>query len=164
MGRSELRTLFLAAAVAGAGCASTAGGVVALSQDTYLIARTHYGGIFADMGQFKSDVLRDANDFAASRGKVAAPIYLQQTDPAPGRMPRIEYQFRIVDGSDPLARGQSLTPDNVKREKIDLNIKQQSEPQAKDTYGELLKLDDLRKRGVITEAEFEEQKKRLLSR
>ena len=30
-----------------------------------------------------------------------------------------------------------------------------------DVYTELLKLDDLRKKGIITEAEFEAQKKRL---
>jgi hypothetical protein len=29
-------------------------------------------------------------------------------------------------------------------------------------YTELIKLDDLRKRGIITEAEFEAQKKKLL--
>ena len=33
---------------------------------------------------------------------------------------------------------------------------------APDVYTELLKLDDLRKRGIITEAEFEVQKKKLL--
>jgi putative oligomerization/nucleic acid binding protein len=32
----------------------------------------------------------------------------------------------------------------------------------KDTYTELLKLDDLHKRGILTDAEFEGQKKRLL--
>lgn len=159
------RTLVAALVGALAGCASTGGGVVEMSQDTFMIARTHYGGIFADMGQFKSDVLRDANAFASARGKVAAPIYLQQFDAVPGvRMPRIEYQFKLVSPGDPLASNQALTPDNVKREKIDVNLKQDTTAQSRDTYGELLKLDDLRKRGVITEAEFEDQKRRLLAR
>ena len=32
-----------------------------------------------------------------------------------------------------------------------------------DLYSELLKLDDLKKRGILSEAEFEAQKKKLLS-
>jgi hypothetical protein len=32
-----------------------------------------------------------------------------------------------------------------------------------DRYDELIKLDDLRKKGIISEAEFETQKKKLLS-
>lgn len=38
------------------------------------------------------------------------------------------------------------------------------DPQPSDMYTELLKLEDLRKRGIITDAEFENQKKKLLSK
>lgn len=34
---------------------------------------------------------------------------------------------------------------------------------SKDLYSELTKLDDLRKRGILSEAEFEAQKKKLLA-
>lgn len=34
----------------------------------------------------------------------------------------------------------------------------------KDVYTELLKLDDLRKRGIITDAEFEDQKAKILKK
>ena len=35
-------------------------------------------------------------------------------------------------------------------------------PPSKDVYDQLLKLDELRKRGVISDAEFEDQKKKIL--
>ena len=35
---------------------------------------------------------------------------------------------------------------------------------AGDLYAELLKLDDLRKRGLLTDKEFEQEKKKLLKR
>ena len=44
---------------------------------------------------------------------------------------------------------------------IDVTTKDKSE-NTKDVYTELIKLDDLRKKGIITEEEFEAQKKKLL--
>jgi hypothetical protein len=82
----------------------------------------------------------------------------------PGHFASIEYQFRVVDRNDPEAKRTSLVPRaNVvieKTEKIsaDVHTKNDKPP---DLYTELMKLDDLRKRGVITEEEFQAQKKRL---
>jgi hypothetical protein len=129
-----------------------------------MLAKTHYGGVFADMTSLKADVIREASAFAAARGMVAIPVNLHQQDAIPGvRFPRIEYQFRVVSKTDSEARRTSLNPVMPEqRERIDVNVKQGE--QARDVYGELLKLDDLRKRGVLTEAEFDEQKRRLLSK
>ena len=50
-----------------------------------------------------------------------------------------------------------------KTEKViaDITTKDKSD-QKKDVYAELIKLDDLRKRGILTEAEFQTQKQKLL--
>ena len=45
---------------------------------------------------------------------------------------------------------------------VDVRTKDQTE-RSKDVYSELIKLDDLRKRGILTDAEFEVQKKKLLT-
>jgi len=51
-----------------------------------------------------------------------------------------------------------------KTEKIDANLRTKDEtPKTKDVYAELVKLDDLRKRRILTDAEFDEQKKKLLA-
>ena len=80
----------------------------------------------------------------------------------------VEYQFRVVSKDDPEAKRTSLTPrpDIVIEKKseisADIETKDQTE-KSKDVYTELMKLDDLRKKGIITKEEFETQKKKILS-
>ncbi|QDL39732.1 SHOCT domain-containing protein [Rhodoferax sediminis] len=119
----------------------------------------------------KADVIREASQFAAQRGKVAVPVRVSETPlrPCPACFASIEYQFRVVNHDDPEVRRGQLTPDVPKTE---ITIRNQTTPApaaavvsehpTRDTYTELLKLDDLRKRGVLTEAEFTAEKTRLL--
>jgi hypothetical protein len=145
-----------------AGCANP--GIVQLSPDTYIISRTDHGGIFGNASAMKIGVIKDANEFAESKGKVAIPVSSQESPMWPGHFASIEYQFRVVDRNDPEAKRTSLVPRaNLvieKTEKIsaDVHTKDDKTP---DLYTELMKLDDLRKKGVITEEEFQAQKKRL---
>lgn len=52
-------------------------------------------------------------------------------------------------------------PDAVIEVKQEIRSKDAS-VKSKDVYAELVKLDDLRKKGLLNEAEFESQKKKLL--
>ncbi len=162
------RLLLVVSFVVVAGCASNSG-VVKISPDTYMLTRQDKAGMFGDAAAMKAEVLRDAMVYAEKLGKVAIPLATQETPAGPGRFATIEYQFRIVDPSDTEARRTSLTPraDVVieKKESIDIKSKVDSSASTKkdrDVYSELLKLDDLRKRGVLTDAEFEQQKRKLL--
>jgi hypothetical protein len=73
----------------------------------------------------------------------------------------------LLDKNDPRANDVSLLPrPDVVIQKTE-NIKNDSPaPTAPiipaDLYNELMKLDDLRKRGILTDAEFEAQKQKLL--
>lgn len=73
----------------------------------------------------------------------------------------------MVDKNDPRATGGALIPraDVVIENKMQPPVQSGAEDQSKsnDLYAELLKLDDLRKKGIISEAEFEAQKTKLLS-
>jgi hypothetical protein len=151
-----------------AGCANP--GIVQISPDTYLLSREDHAGIFGSSSSLKAGVIADANAFAASQGKVAIPLSTSEkpVGNTPGSWAKFDYQFRVVAKNDPEARRTSLTPraDVVieKTEKISADVRtkdQTSKP--RDTYSELLKLDDLRKRGILSEAEFDAQKKKLLS-
>ncbi len=163
--RNRLALCFIVAALNG--CANP--GIVKLSPDTYMLWREAHGGIFASASALKAGVIKDANAFAEAQGKVAIPISSKEVPMGngPAQWASFEYQFRVVDKNDPEVRRTSLMPrpDVVieKTEKInaDVKVKGQSN-RAKDVYGELLKLDDLRKRGILTEAEFELQKRKLL--
>ena len=158
--------LWATASLALVACAAAE--IVPMGTDTYMISQTSAGGMFTNMGTLKSEVIQRANAFAEGKGKVAVPVAAKETPPAPGRMPNYEYQFRLVSKNDPRAAGGGLvkTPDIVVEncgQAPNVVVNTGSDPsKTKELYSELLKLDDLRKRGIITEAEFEAQKKKLL--
>ncbi len=145
-------------------------GIVQLSPDTYMLYREDHAGIFGSASSLKAGVIRDANEFAASQGKVAIPISSRDKPmgSGPAQWASFEYQFRVVDKNDPEVRRTSLVPraDVVveKTEKVSAEVRTKDEStKSKDVYAELIKLDDLRKRGILNEAEFEAQKKKLLN-
>lgn len=155
------------AALLATGCANP--GPVQLSPDTYMLTRTDKGGIFGNPSAMKAQVIQDANQFAASKGKVAIPLSSRETPLVVGRsFASFEYQFRVVEPSDPEARRVNLVPrpdvviEKTERSTLDVTTKDKTD-KSLDVYTELLKLDDLRKRGILTEEEFEAQKKKLLS-
>lgn len=83
------------AALVLAGC-STNSGVVTISGDTYLISRNNAAGAFSNIPKMKVEIIKQANDFAASKGKVAQEISLDTTFPTHG-FPSVDYQFKLVD-------------------------------------------------------------------
>ena len=156
-------SLLLCALLGITGCRSP--DIVQLSADTYMHSKSSSAGVFANTSKLKATVIREANEFARSKGKVAVAIASNELRPAVG-FPSFEYQFRLVDPNDPLARGGALLPrpDVVIDQKSAIEIRQPPDPNRRpDIYTELSKLEDLRKRGIITEAEFEAEKKKLLS-
>lgn len=144
--------------------------IVELSPDTYLLTETNYAGMFYNHAKMKAKVIQEANDFAAKQGKIAIPLNMTDSPPMPGRsMPNMEYQFRVVGKDDPEARRVSLDkrPDQVIQKdeniKVDVHTKDDTAQKPPDLYSELLKLDDLKKRGIISQAEFDAQKAKLLA-
>jgi hypothetical protein len=150
--------------------ACAAAEIVPMGTDTYMISQTSAGGVFTNMATLKSEVIKRANAFAESKGKVAVPIAAREAPAVPGqRMPNFEYQFQLVDRNDPRAAGSGLvkTPDVLIENRgqapaVTVNTGGKDASKSQDLYAELIKLDDLRKRGIITEAEFEAQKQKLL--
>lgn len=143
-------------------------GIVQLSPDTYMLMREDHAGIFGSMAKLKAGVIRDANAFAASQGKIVIPITTNENPVGiMGDWARFEYQFRLVDPNDPDAKSTPMErrPDVITKntEIIDGEIRIKSESDVDDDlYAELLKLDDLRQRGILTDEEFDAQKKKLL--
>ena len=149
-----------------AGCANPS--IVQVSPDTYMLSREDHAGIFGSSSALKAGVISDANAFAAAQGKLAIPISTHETPVGVmGKWAKFDYQFRVVDKNDPEARRTSLVPraDVVieKTDKISVETRTKEESaKPKDVYAELIKLDDLRKKGILSEAEFETQKKKVL--
>jgi hypothetical protein len=142
--------------------------IVKVAPDTYLLSRVDHAGMFGNTSAMKVDVIREANEFAESQGKIAIPVSLNETPGWPTHFATCDYQFRLVDKSDPEARRinlflqPSVEIEKTEKETVDVRTKDQTDHQ-KDIYSELIKLDDLRKRGILSETEFEAQKKKLLN-
>jgi len=146
------------------GCATAP--AVPMGNDTYMISQTSAGGIFRSMSSLKTEVIERANSFAASKGKVAVPIAGKEAPAYPGHMPSFEYQFRLVDKNDPRAEGGALIPRAdmvVEMHQSGSSNQGSASSKTDDVYTELLKLDDLKKRGIISESEFQVQKQKILS-
>ena len=126
------------------GCAA-APEFIQVSEDTFLIKRSDQAGIFGNAIQMREAVLREADAFAAEKGKVAEKVVLSETPVGFGRFAKVEYTFRLVDPQSEAEVSDSKTTE-----------------EHEDVYTELLKLEDLRQRGILTEEEFAQQKKKLL--
>lgn len=117
----------------------------------------------------RANVFKQANDFASSQGKVAIPVAVKERPLIPGAHgPSVELQFRIVAPDDPEAKKAYFVSREGavlerKSEKIDQNETADTR-KAPTIYEELIKLDELRKKGIITDEEFAAQKKKLLAK
>lgn len=87
----------LIVALLATGCQST--GIVQLSPDTYMITKEDHRGIFAfNRSKLKTDTIREANDFAEKKGKIAAQVSLKEHPMGIlGDWASVEYQFRVID-------------------------------------------------------------------
>lgn len=72
--------------------------------NTYMISKSSAAGAFANTSQLKIEVIREANAFAASKGKIAVRISSEDNRPAHG-LPSFEYNFRLAD-KDELSKQQ----------------------------------------------------------
>jgi hypothetical protein len=142
---------------------ATAGEVVEVSPGVYMVNVKNWAGMFGSAAGSRAKALKEAANFAKARGMVAIPINMEVEGAIPGaRMGGASYQFRLVPPDSPEAKGGAYLdrgPDQV----TEVNVHTQKEPEKRDVYTELLKLDDLHKRGILTDAEFQAGKTRLLS-
>ncbi len=146
------------------GCASNSG-VTKIGQDTFTVSRQAATG-FSGSGTLKSEAFQEANQYCEKLGKNLQVINTEEAKPPYifGNYPKAEVQFMCLNEKDvelnrPKLKQAANTVIEVKK---DIHIKDES-VKAKDIYSELLKLDDLRKKGIINEADFEAQKKKLLN-
>lgn len=149
------------------GCASP--NPTMISPGVYMISRTSAAGsVMVNMAQLKADTIEAANMFAESKGKIAIAVSLRDERPIPG-FPLVEYQFRLADPGTVgdstiiLKKGPNITIQRDDNITIKPDQSTPREPQ-KDLYSELLKLEDLKKRGILTEEEFQTQKRKLLAK
>lgn len=136
--------------------------VVQLSPGVYMAVVENHAGVFGSETKTKTKAIAAANKYAEQRGLVAVPVAMEfRRAGGPGQWPAAEYQFRMVPP------GQDATVGLKKEADVTVDVQNHTNDNAAskaDIYSELLKLDDLKKRGIITEHEFDVLKQKLINR
>lgn len=134
----------LAICVALAGCASNMH-VVSMGNNTYTITRDAVTVFSRNTEVLKAQAKEDAAKFCASKGKQLKVVDITVEKPRlTTGYAKAKIVFQAVDAED--------SSPTVAPATVDL------------LYAELIKLDDLRKRGILTEEEFQAEKKKVLNR
>jgi hypothetical protein len=136
--------------------------VISTGPDTYMVSASGAG--FATAG-VREKVYKKANDFCAKKGLVMVPVSFNAR---PGVLavhpPSADLIFRALKPGDPAIARPDLVESNrssVVTQSIRVTTKDESQKH-RDIYGDLIKLDDLKKRGILSDAEFETAKQKLM--
>ena len=121
---------------------------------------------FATAG-VREKVYEKANQYCAKKGLVMVPVSFKARPGELGRHPpSADLVFRALKPGDP-AIGRPEITDADESVAVTQNVRVTTKDETRkekepDMYAELLKLDDLKKRGILSDAEFEEAKRKLL--
>lgn len=146
--------------------------VVQVSPGVWMVTVKNRAGIFANAATTKRKAIDAANEFAANKGMDAVPVSMESVRAGfgPGKWPYVEYQFRLVPkGSNETVGlkprgGTAIEVNPSTQSPVPVESQAEASASTSDLYAELIKLDDLRKRGLLTDAEFESQKAKLLAK
>jgi hypothetical protein len=167
--RLVLAALLLVSAFAMTGCVSSSG-VVPTGPDTFMVSHSEKGTKLGPA--MKAAALEEANAYCKSRGKVMKVIGSSQKDMVLFTSDAYaEVHFKALDPNDPEATAPTDTGLLTNRvfkgdehyQSVSVEIdKRETNAAAKDTLAEIERLGDLLKKGLITQEEFDSEKKKLL--
>jgi hypothetical protein len=161
--------LIVAAGLAGCAGVTTSvpsTSVVQVSGDIYEIMDVDYRGIFGSEASLKERNVKQAVAFASERNKVAVPILARiHRVGIMGDWAWFYYKFSLAapDSPEAIRKFADITVERDARLSEEFYRSRQKEG-AVIAYDDLLKLEDLRKSGVITESEFQQQKTKILNK
>lgn len=131
-----------------------------MSQDSYFIGKKDGApGIGVSLSN-KAEVYQEATEFCNKKGLEVLTLRETVTPAAPARLGSTELHFKCIQSggtAQPLVRG----ADKVFTVNSNVNVKSESS-NSKDMYTELTKLKELKDSGVITQEEFDIEKKEIL--
>jgi len=161
--------LFAAAGLLSFACATSipTTGIIKMSADTYRLSRVDPGGQYPDAEAMRAAVTAEADAFAKGQGKVAVPIATHQETMRVGHLTTIDYEFRLASPRELPAKAAAAPPQPAVIEAAKPAASPAAEPKptqpmSAELYNELIRLDDLRKRGILTDEEFRILKNQLI--
>lgn len=172
--KSSRFVLMLLLGILESGCASnfdTADfqGLQQVGPDVYEVFYEDHRGVFGSEKSLQKRVISEANSFADNRGMSAKPVDARQHRVGIlGDWAWAYYKFTLVPRSELRLSPGHLQITFIGDARMSNNFLETKDQNTKagtnDLYTELMKLDDLRKQGVLTEEEFLAEKRKLLNR
>lgn len=162
MKTSLRRILFIftivAAAVNCAWAASDVSPIKPLGNGTYSITVSSRNLFSRDTEALKARALQEATQFCAKDGKKPKIISVSADKSLflVGDFTQATLTFKALDVGDPELASQQTT--------LAGPLAVPASPATEQLYSDLIRLDDLHKKGILTDAEFEAEKKKILSR
>mgnify|MGYP001191440244 CR=1 FL=1 len=143
------------------GCATNTG-AISIGKDSWMLSRQAGSG-FVGEGTIKADAFQEATVFCQNKGKFLQVTNVRESEPPfiNGNWYKAEISFMCLDQTDQRFVSPNLRsePDTVVRVHAEIN---EQPSKTKDLYAELVKLDDLLKKGIIDESEFKKLKAKLI--
>ena len=142
------------------GCAASAKSpltppVVPMGDNTFSITREASNGFKRDIDKLKAEVSEDAANYCAAQGKQLKVISLTGVKPWIGLgYASAKIVFKALNAGEVEQTTSVPTVSEVHEKPISMD----------DLVSDLTKLDDLRKKGILTDEEFQAEKKKILSR
>jgi len=139
--------------------------IVSLGHDTYALTRWANNGFTRNTEKLQSQALEDAAAYCA---KLHKELKIVSTTTARPFVPLTGFAsakvvFKALDANDPeLHAPVAASAPGAATPVVAENAAPRTTTDA--LYNDLMKLDDLRKRGLLTEEEFQAQKKKLLEK
>ncbi len=143
--------LLLASPTLSPAATSTPAQVVTLGNNTFSISRAATNGFNRDVEVLKTDVQEDAAKYCAAQGKELKVVELTAKRPFFGTgyaSAKIVFKALNPGETDQPAAGETSARLSG----------------TGDMYNDLMKLDELRKKGILTDDEFQIEKKKVLAR
>ncbi len=128
-----------------------------MGNNTYSITREGKTAFNRDVDKLKEQVQDDATQYCAAQGKHLKVVSLTGDKPwfSLGYI-KAKIVFQALDNAELAAAAAPVAPDAAAAVAM-------PSPTG-DLYSDLLKLDDLRKKGILTDAEFQAEKQKVLNR
>lgn len=164
--RTVIITIALLTSVLFQSACSTTSPVMAAAGGIYTVTKTGTTG-FTPVGSLRKQAYREANDFAARKGMVAEVVSVNETAAGFAKWPQVDLKFRLVRqgsegvASEPTVAVSTQAAYDAEGRPTGVDTAVRVEKQV-DVYAELERLAALKERGVLTEDEFQAEKKKLL--
>ena len=142
-----------------AGCITTTG-VVPMGEDTYMIGKS--SNLTSDSSTIKAAAYREAIEYCAKLGKKIQVVRAEEQDMRLGsHVGTAEIQFMCLDEDDPELNRPKLRKEADQVIEVKEGVRFHDEDV--DIYTELKKLNELKEAGILTQEEFDIEKKKILA-